>query len=293
MNVISLDVNADGAASGSKWRFYVIGDPHVDNVATDLPRLERYIKLISEDPHGVYVIIGDVVDGTTASHFFWDPRAVRDDVVLNQDEYIARMMLELEELFAPLKGKPGVVMCGNHDIRKGGTKWSGISWYLAQKLGAQYGDYECLVRITARGRGAKTDTAKGRGIVWTAYCFHGAGGGMLPGGKVNRFQRDALITADADIYCRGHVGDNFIRILPRYGVTRKGNPPRLIERPVAQLTQGGFQKSRVENRITYVNRKGYTPTDETIYYLEITNPVPGRDRSNGHGGRIRPISPPF
>ena len=110
---------------------------------------------------------------------------------------------------------------------------------------------------------------------------------MYPGAKINRFQNTATLTADADVYVRGHVHDSDCRIVPRYTITSRG-AVRLQERPVAYLTAPALCRNRVQGVVEYPGQKGLPANDEGLIWLEMSNPMPG-----GHGRRMRRIEADF
>ncbi len=268
MNVMSMDVNSDGPGRGA-WRLYPIGDLHLDGRSTDRQRIDEYIKFIAADPCSVYVVVGDLWDGTVSSHRFFEPSTIRPEVVMEMSRYVDLMAEELTELFAPLEGRPGIFIQGNHDIRRG-VEFSGIVGAVARRVGARYGGDECMARIVAK------NATGSRSTVWTLHAHHGAGGGMYPGGKVNRFQNTVGQLADCDIYIRGHVHDSDARIVHIYGISRTGKPA-MVKRPRAFLTAPSFSPDRTEGLNNYASRKGYGPQDQGITFLHCHNPRLDRD----------------
>lgn len=283
MKVIGIEVETEAKNSSAAWRLYPIGDPHLDTEACDENRLKRYLQLIADDPCSAWILVGDVIDGTTPAHKFFESGALKADVLKNMDRYVDFMLEYSTEVFGVLKDRPGVVIEGNHDIR-GSNRWSGFAGMLARKLGANYGSAEALIQVRAQSLG-NNDSAR----LWNIYAAHGDGGGMFPGGKVNRHQNTVVHIADADIYVRGHVHDSDVRIIPRYGLTQRGIP-RLRKRPVAYVTAGGFNTERLLDVEGYVARKSLPPTDDGLIYLQIENPKGGE---GGHDGRMYRIEAQF
>ena len=263
MNVMSLDVGCDGKGRGA-WRLYPIGDLHIDGRTTDQKRIRDYIEHIASDPCGIYVVVGDLIDGTTPSHRFFEPGTIRPEIVQEMGQYVHVMQEELVELFGPLAGKPGIFIQGNHDIRRG-IQWSGIVPAVASRIGARYGGDECMVRIVAKDA---TGTGK---CAWTLHAHHGAGGGMFAGGKTNRFANTVGQLVDCDIMVRGHVHDSDARITHSYDVSLRGRA-RMVVRPHAFMTAPSFSPDRTEGVDNYASRKGYGPQDQGIMFLHCHNP---------------------
>ena len=292
MNVLNIDVTTEPPNQG-RFRVYPIGDLHWDEKTCDRDRFRRYRDMIAADPHSLWVFVGDAISGTTPGHRFFDPattQALDPEVFVNLDKYVTFMLDELVNEMEPLAGRPGVIIQGNHDVRKG-IQWSGLAWALANRLGpsVQYGGDEALVRV----RASTANKKRGRSV-WTIHCCHGAGGGMLPGGKLWRHQRDITSLTTAEIAIRGHVHDSLTRIIYLYDVTRKNEKPHLVEVPRAFVTAPGFMRSRIEGVNSYAATKTYPSTDAGLIYIEVHNPVYGNpERSDTHAGRIFRHECPF
>lgn len=290
MNVLNIDVTSEAPPQMGRFRVYPIGDLHWDEKTCDRDRFRRYRDMIAADPHGLWVFVGDAISGTTPGHRFFDPattQALDPEVFANLDKYVTYMLDELVKEMEPLRDRPGIIIQGNHDVRRG-IQWSGLAWALANRLGpnVQYGGDEALVRVRA-----STSDTRGRNV-WTMHCCHGAGGGMLPGGKLWRHQRDITSLTTAEIAIRGHVHDSLTRIIYLYDVTRKSDKARLVEVPRAFLTAPGFMRSRIEGVNSYAATKTYPSTDQGLIYIEVHNPSPGA-RSWNHQGKIFRHEAPF
>ena len=271
MNVLSLSVQTEPGVGDGSFRIYPVGDIHIDLLKCDRQRLRAYIKLIASDPHAMYVLLGDLVDGTTIGHRFMELQVIRPDVLLNMNEYASALITELSLELEPLKDTPGVILQGNHDIRQG-VQYSGFAPEVARRVDAQYGGDECLIRVMANG------TNKTRGsTVWVVEAYHGAGGGQQPGAKINRQQRVQSLLTDADVSLSAHTHDSISRVVPTYTVSRKG-PVRLMERPRAFIIAPGFVRNRMEGVNDYASRKGLPPNDQGLVYLECINQRTNVDR---------------
>lgn len=267
MNVMSLDVSTDGDGRG-EWRLHVIGDLHLDGIATDRKRIKDHIDFVASDPHSIYIVVGDLVDGSTPGHRFFDTAVIRPDVLMQMGNYVDYMTRELVELFEPLAGRSGIFIQGNHDIRKG-IDYSGIVGNVATQIGARYGGDEVMVRIHANRQDGT------RPQMWKLYAHHGNGGGSFPGSKVNRFQHTVGVLADADLYVRGHVHDSDCRIIHKISVNNKGKA-RLTQSPRAFLTAPGYTPDRTDGVDGYAGQKGLPPLDHGIIFLHCQNERSGK-----------------
>lgn len=269
MYALSLDIDTEDRGAGA-FRIYPIGDLHKDKASFKKDRLRRYIDMIAADPAAVWFGLGDYIDGTTPDHRFFAPGTINKRDMDHIGEYIMYQLDEVETLLAPLRGKPGVMIWGNHDVR-GPLRFSGFTKALADRLGAHYGGGECLVRVTAREPGER---GKKSSYNWVVYAQHGAGSGMYPGAKLNRMQNSVIIAPRADVYLGAHVHDSLPRKLKVYDITRKGQA-RLREVAISMLTAPSFNQGRVESVTDYDGAKKLPPTDDGIVYLDCENPGRG------------------
>lgn len=276
MYILDLPVIAAKWENRTVWPLFGIGDPHLDKASTNRERLKAYVDLIAATGNvGFAHCVGDVFDGTTPSHRFFSTSTIRPEDALAMDEYVHHMIEEAVQVFLPIlvAGKPLTITEGNHDLR---LKNIGFIQLLVAALNreaaarqaagrAYYLGGEALIRV----RAALADQPE-RNATWVVYTAHGAGGGMWPGGKVNRATQQAHI-ADADIFIRGHVEEQDVRILDRYAVPRRGDV-RLVMRPVCYYTCAGYATERRVGVVDYSGRASMMPVDRTIRYLEVHNP---------------------
>jgi UDP-2,3-diacylglucosamine pyrophosphatase LpxH len=261
VNILDIAVKLD---ENRQWRFYPIGDPHADMKVTNVRRLKKYIKFIAQDPNAVALCVGDIFNGSLPGHKYFSSKSLKGDIAQNTDDYANEMMGRMVELFSPIleAGIPFVIVRGNHD------RWvKGINLIrmLVDQLnlkygsGAYYAGDEALIRIRAGN------------VTWSMHAEHGAGGGYTESGKIARFMNGTGKIADVDINVRGHVHDQYNRIVKRYYVPESGKV-KMLWRKVAFLTTTAFNSERVENVVDYPGQQGLPPIDEGVIYLRCTNP---------------------
>jgi hypothetical protein len=297
MHILDVQVQTERGKGRGAWRLYGIGDPHLDKRNQDARRFKRYLDHIASDPYSLAICVGDVFDVTLPSHKFYHAGTLRKDVTSAMDQYLNKMVDEAADYFAPIlkAGIPFICAEGNHDVRMQGVnaiqllisvlnerakreRWKGRAFYAGG---------EAMVRVRApyAARGSEH-----LANIWTIYVNHGTGGGMQPGGKVNRAAWQAHI-CDADVYVRGHVEEADMRIVDRYAVSRKGEA-RLIARPVAYYTAAGYATRRRQGMVDYAGVKALPPLDRRIQWLELANPstsIRERGKSRLDGGRMRAV----
>lgn len=251
MNIAELDVNAD---SKRFFTIYPVGDMHAEKFHFDEKRFRNYTNLIAEDPNAIWVFVGDAIEGRTPGSRYYDPDVVRPE--FKNSDYYFQIQSFLGDLFEPLRGRPGVVLQGNHDEYQ---EWSGFSKWLAVTAGAKYLGGEGLFRLNV------SMPNKTRSLV--GYARHIIGGGKRPGSKVNNAE-DLALVADADFYVAGHIHDGFARVSGRYTLPRRGDL-KLVHKPSAKIIAPSFLHDRLENVNDYAAKKGLAPTDQGIIAIDV------------------------
>lgn len=233
---------------------YPIGDLHIEKVLFDERRFLRYRDEILADPHGAWVFVGDAIEGRTPDMQKYDPDVIQERY--KNSDYLFQAQQKLEELFKPLRERPGVVVKGNHDEYQ---KWSGISNYLASISGAAYLDSEGLFRINVDLGG------KSRSLI--GYARHVIGGGTTPGGKLTAASKMGPL-ADADMYFAGHIHTYASHVPTSYTLPRRGTLA-LQRRDTLYFVATSFLHSRMEGVVDYVGRKGYSPVDNGLVVVDV------------------------
>lgn len=235
-------------------RVYPIGDLHIEKKQFDEKRLRRYIADIAADPHGLYVFVGDAIEGRTPDMAKYDPDTTRDEY--KNSDYLFVIQEKLRSLFELLRARPGVVLKGNHDEYQ---KWSGISNYLASVSGGHYLDGEGMFRANVDLGG------KSRSLI--GYARHVIGGGQTAGAALTNAARMGTI-ADADVYVAGHIHSYASRVWPRYTIPRRGTL-KLSAPSQAAIIATAFLVPRMEGVVDYAGRKGLAPVDSALGYLSV------------------------
>jgi hypothetical protein len=264
MHVADVSLTAKG---DNTIHVFAVGDLHADSKTFREKRFKRWIDHIASfGKEAVAVCVGDYLNGQTPGHKHFDPEATRADYVLNLDGYVKHGLAHCERLLAPLTkaGVPTVMIEGNHDRMMGAV---GFTPMLADRINAQYLGSGGFIRVRSTPKAArKTDKPNERTTV--IYAHHGSKGGATPGPKVNAMH--ALMGwADADVYIAGHVHDADLRVVNRYGVTRKHDSLSVARRPVALYRAPSFLSRAVAGVSTYADRKEYGTNDDGLMWVEV------------------------
>lgn len=251
MEFAEVDVKS---SSNRRVRIYPIGDMHLEKIHFDEDRAKRYFGDIVKDPHGVWVFLGDAIEGRTPSMDKYDIDVIRPEFRTQEYGHVIRK--EISRIFSPLKARPGFVVKGNHDEY---LKYEGIARTVAEASGGQYLDGEGMFRLNV-DMGGKAGYVLG-------YARHITGGGRTPGAKINSAY-DMQRIVDADIYLAGHVHSQSSYVVPRWKIPRRrGALPHQEHEAFAVAT--ALMHNRVLGVVDYAGKKGYAPTDNGLVFYEF------------------------
>jgi len=173
---------------------YPLADLHIGSKYFKRALLEEHLEVIKNDPNGLIILNGDLVNNTTKD-------SVGDiyEEKLNPEQQIDLLV----ELFMPLKDKIIGVCGGNHEVRT--YKQTGISILknFCYRLGL-IDVYSNVANATflSFGKSKNRDNVKHTFII---YNSHGRGGGKLIGSKANRVHNLSNIMPNADLFIHSHT----------------------------------------------------------------------------------------
>jgi hypothetical protein len=178
-----------------------IGDPHAD-----VPLIKRLIKRVEETEHCYTILNGDLMNTAITS-------SVSDsyDEVMKPSEQLERCV----EYFGKLAemGKILAVTGGNHERRIARSVGVDMTELMCAQLGIERlyspGDVIVFAQVGANKATSKRRNRTHQPFTYAVFARHGAGGGALKGGKVNRLQRFSDV-ADCDLYIGSHTHDDIV-----------------------------------------------------------------------------------
>lgn len=168
------------------------GDEQLGHVTCDEDRVKKDIAWVQHNPECLVFLLGDAIDSAVKT----SPGSIRENTLspLRQiDSYV--------EMHQSIKDRIIGYVGGNHERR----------------IDKALDDSGAAVRLIARGLSGpnhKVPFSGGillidvhwRGHVWTFTLFHGAGAAQTPGSKIQRMQRNMLLS-DSMITLSGHLHD--------------------------------------------------------------------------------------
>ena len=181
-------------------RIYPIFDVHL-GAAEHMERAwSQFCIDILEDPHAYIILGGDLVNNATKNSV----SNVYEEVLRPRDQ--KRVMTEM---LTPLRDRILCAVTGNHERRSMRDVDSDITYDIMCKLDLEhlYRTNMAFVKVQMgrqlTGGGTKTNAVERPSYV---LCVtHGAAGGMMTGGSVNRNERFGYVLDGVDALITGHT----------------------------------------------------------------------------------------
>ena len=260
----------------SSFNLYPFGDIHLGSPQSDEPFARQVVKKIKDDPKGVWVGMGDLMENAlvgSKSDVYTQTIPPKEQV-----EY-------LTELLKPIKEKCLFLIAGNHEQRT--MRLAGLSpeQFIAYNLGVPFRGFSCYAYFTVPVGDKCTTTKDGiRRCGFECYFHHNYGGGYTMGGKVNSAEKLRLITPTADAIFSGHF--HITSRIPNSWreLSHTIDPPTIINRTGYDYITGSalsWDKSYAEERakkpsskefimVKFSAKRGNTGCDRIQEYHIIT-----------------------
>lgn len=173
-------------------KIYPVYDLHVGSREFDEKRWLSFVKFIKSDPLAYIVIGGDLMDNGLKNSLTLPYQATMQPAA--QKKYLA-------ETLEPIKDRVLCGTSGNHEFRSRREADDNPLYDVFCKLDIEERFRENGVFLVCRFRTEKSHKRP----VYVIHVTHGAGGGQLPGGQVNRKQRFSNAFDGVDIFLSGHT----------------------------------------------------------------------------------------
>jgi len=176
---------------------YILADLHIGDPHCDMAAVNAQIRRIQDDPHGVAICNGDLLNTALKTSV----SDVYGEVLKPIDQIVA-----VSDLLMPIKEKIIGVTTGNHENRVYRNDGIDIMRIVCRELGIEdkYGPDGVMIFFRFGRGNMHTRHPENPRQLFMIYATHGSGGGRKEGSKAMRLAELADIV-DADIYIRSHV----------------------------------------------------------------------------------------
>lgn len=241
-----------------------LGDFHFGSQACDKDFLARSLKYIGESPLRRAILMGDLFEAISRNDIRYDAQTLDQSIFRQSNGDMAKFhsicVAELAKMIEPAKNNIIAILDGNHEdvIRR---RWErDLIYELCNKLYDNPEEkrlgYHGVVVISAQR--LKSKPAPRRDII--IHCWHGAGGAVTDGAKINNRLRMRRIIENAHIYASGHQHDQQILKIYPLRVVCKSKQPYIINREAVIIGVPSFFKTYIEECDTYAAKRGYPPS---------------------------------
>ena len=262
MEILTHRVAYRGAGRTTEYRVKPIGDVHLGNVGCDLKRLKEDIEEIKHDPTSLWVGMGDYTECINITDKRFDPQSIDPNYNIRSLSRLVDAQIEdIAFILKPIASKCIGFLTGNHEEEIRLRSQRDASYDIAKSLGIldKYMGYDGFIRLIFTRN--KHDTT-----LVTFYCCHGYGGARKSGAKINKLE-DFAHSFDADIIILAHEHKKIIAPpVLKLGLNSIGD---LIQKKQFAVMSGSYLKGYVQGATTYVEKKGYPPSDLGTVTIKI------------------------
>ena len=175
---------------------YPLADVHLGAEGAEVQAFYALVNQIAKEPNSYVTLQGDLIDNGTRNSVTNIFRATMPP---------SQQKREMAKALEPIRDKILCMLPGNHCRRSGKDADNDPMYDIAAKLDLEdrYREDIAFIRI-ALGRN-HTRSSNGKPYSYMLACVHGAGGGALPGGMVNRAERFMQSMDGVDVFIHGHT----------------------------------------------------------------------------------------
>lgn len=220
-------------------RIYPIADVHLGAAEHMTGEWEQFCQCLLEDPNAYIILGGDLINNatkTSVSNVFEETMRPSE-----QKKVMAKML-------GPLRDRILCAVTGNHERRSEKDVDDDPTYDIMCKLDIE-DRYRHDVAFLKVQMGEQYNSNGSRTAGWQrpAYSIvvtHGAGGGMLTGGAVNRFERFGYVLDGCDALIVGHTHKPFVTQPSKIKIDLRNNQvtvaPFKIVCTTSWLNYGGY-----------------------------------------------------
>ena len=176
-----------------------ISDVHLGSPDCMEQEFIKFIKSVAEMDHTYLILGGDLIDNGTRSSVTNPFRATMPPSAQKR---------EMAKILEPVRDKILCFVPGNHERRSGKDADDDPVYDIAAKLDLESLYRENIAFMKIQMGQERKEQGNGNGHKRPTYCLvvgHGAGGGILTGGAVNRSERFGYVIDGMDVLILGHT----------------------------------------------------------------------------------------
>lgn len=240
MQTVKRDLRGEDASYTGDVQILPLADFHIGDPNADRELIKKLIGYVTDTPHCYTILNGDLMN-----------TAIKTSVSDSYDEEMkpADQLKLCVSLFGPLaeQGKILGITDGNHERRITRSAGVDMTELMAVQLGLgdaySQGAMVLFLSVGANKANTKRANKPHRPFYYSVFAAHGAGGGAMKGGKVNRLQRFSDV-ADCDLYIGSHTHDDIVMHDAIFRTDRQHGKVTLCDRTYVNtpsaLTYGGY-----------------------------------------------------
>jgi predicted phosphodiesterase len=234
--------------NGEIVELYAICDTHFGHVGVQKQLFQQHVNEIKER-NAYWIHLGDIADAVTVTDHRYDILNIDKEMLTINEQYSYAT-----ESLKPIAGTCLGIMCGNHDdtIRTQINTGYDYASFVARDLNASYLGYMAFLKL---------EFENNHNDRWgqTIYLWHGKGGGRKVGSPLNRLT-DLAADYDADHYLIGHYHRLVTVQNAQLYHSSNGRHDMIMKRNRIFGICGGYLEGFVDDKITYIERDGYSPS---------------------------------
>jgi len=242
-----------------KDKIYLVGlgDIHLGHAGCDKLKLIQTIDYIKTNPHCYWVGMGDYAECINMNDKRFDAQSIDPQFTIKDlGDLVKKQYQIIKKLLLPIRDKCIAILSGNHEETVRLKNYRDIATGLAEDLKLNYLGYSGFIRLKLK----RTVKDKTHSIVYLIYVHHGWGSARTSGAKVNRLDNFTK-GFDADLIMIAHEHKKVIAPpVTMLSVPLRGKKA-LVERKRIAVMTGGFLRGYQEGTQSYIERKGYNPSD--------------------------------
>lgn len=224
---------------------YPIADVHLGAAEQMESEWKAFCSSVLENRNAYITLGGDLINNGTRSSV----------TNIFEERYRPSMQKKMmAEILAPLRDRVLCAVSGNHERRSGKDADDDPTYDILCKLDLEHLYRENIVFLKLQF--GKQDADGRDNPTYTLVVTHGAGGGMLTGGAVNRAERFGYVIDGCDALILGHTHKPFVTQPAKIRIDKHNNKVSVVPFKVISATSwldyGGYASQKMLNPTSFM-----------------------------------------